>query len=114
MDGSDAAKDQAAYWAEVELVRRRNELEKIEQDKQRVKLLKEEVLTKRGRNLLVFHCGGSKYLKFGRASEERPFVFEHVCAYQSTARHRGGTKKGKEQAQERRGKRTLRVFSLTF
>jgi actin-related protein len=108
MDGSDAAKDQAAYWAEVELVRRRNELEKIEQDKQRVKLLKEEVLTKRGRNLLVFHCGGSKYLKFGRASEERPFVFEHVCAYQSTARHRGGTKKGKEQAQERRGKRTFR------
>ena len=81
MDGMDPS----SYAAEVELVRRRNEMEKIERDKQRLKLLKEDVLEKRGRNLLVFHCGGSKYLKFGRASEERPFVFEHVCAY-STAR----------------------------
>ena len=88
MDGSATDPSSASYWAELELVRRRNELEKIEQDKQRSKLLNEEVLAKRGRNLLVFHCGGSKYLKFGRASEERPFVFEHVCAYKSTARAR--------------------------
>ncbi len=106
MDGSATDPSSASYWAELELVRRRNELEKIEQDKQRSKLLNEEVLAKRGRNLLVFHCGGSKYLKFGRASEERPFVFEHVCAYKSTARAR--KKKKVEQKEGGKGKRTLR------
>ena len=44
MDGMDPS----SYAAEVELVRRRNEMEKIERDKQRLKLLKEDVLEKRG------------------------------------------------------------------
>ena len=96
MDGMDPS----SYAAEVELVRRRNEMEKIERDKQRLKLLKEDVLEKRGRNLLVFHCGGSKYLKFGRASEERPFVL-NTCARTNHPLD-GNRKKKKEEEEEKK------------